>query len=92
MYAYDVVEGTMSFKAEMNGYLAGKNALVVFAIYETDENGVKKLYNAYAEIAEGGQTVMGAINDIVLDDEKTYSVKVFMLDSETLSGKVIDYI
>ena len=92
MYAYDVVEGTMSFKAEMNGYLAGKNALVVFAIYETDENGVKKLYNAYAEIKEGGQTVMGAINDIVLDDEKTYSAKVFMLDSETLSGKVIDYI
>jgi len=92
MYAYEVVEGTMSFKAEMNGYLAGKNALVVFAIYETDENGVKKLYNAYAEIKEGGQTVMGAINDIVLDDEKTYSAKVFMIDSETLSGKVIDYI
>lgn len=91
MYAYEVVEGTMSFKAEMNGYLAGKSALVVFAIYETDENGVRKLYNAYAETATGGTTVMGAINDIVIDDEKTYEVKIFMLDSSTLTGKGINY-
>ena len=93
MYAYDVVNGTMLVNAELNGYLAGKTALVVFAIYETDETDVKKLYKVYAETVAGGNaTVIGTVNDIVIDDEKTYSVKVFMLDSQTLTGKVFDYI
>lgn len=95
MYAYEVVAGTMSAKIALNGYLNGKSALVVFAIYETDANGVVKLYKAYAETVStvtAETVVRGSINDIIKDNTKTYSVNVYMWDLATLYGEEVNYI
>ena len=93
--ATGITNGTMSVKVDLNGTTeAGKDALVIFAIYESDGTEYTRLHGsvvipvAAANLAE---TAQGSISGISQVSGCTYTAKVFIWDATTIMGDVVNF-
>lgn len=82
----DVFGGKMYFDAFGGVSYEGKDALVTFAVYKTNnETGTVQLYKVYTQYAEDG-IASGSVEEIAIEEGYTYTQKVFVWDCETLQG------
>lgn len=86
-----VTEGIMRAFVNVNDFYSSEELMFIFAIYEENSNGTKKLYKLGVSQSDSERLYESTIEDIELDENMRYTYKLFILNKSSLNGYSYGY-